>query len=748
MMQPGDQWVMDEPGYGRSPRVCTDEEGRPWVVWISWTENGECVRACRLGTDGTWAPSFACSPVEPMVTDVAIAPWGHGVIVSWIDGGDGEINGLKIREIDRFEKGGPVRMVVPARRSPANLAMVSGPGKYIMVWTVNAPAGRRLEGVSGPDPGASAISKAISQGPGMHVNPAVAVVDGAGWVAWQAIVSGESRIIAGRLDGPRVEVSRLVEGSSTGGIAAMPHVIGAAGGGLWVAWQSDLDPEEGPGLVRWIQVAHLDSDDRIALPVAPMTGMNRNGRGEDQGFESPQLAVGPDGRLVVIGRGSQSLRRQDLGKSGWSERSMIGNEGWECRGSRYDTSVARDGIFVAGRESEGIVVRLISHGDSSHGGEPELGAPCDVSPRISDRSKIETVDGCTVGNHRVLFGDIHQHTMMSDGTGTPRETYLRARYRYGDEICAVADHESFLGKRTPPGEWSQLNRIADEAYEPEAFVTLHAFEWTGAMHPGPGHKVGYLPPRGGPVFSRDDRATRDTAGLMEACRRVGTLMFPHHVGWTGADMQAHDPSVQTCWEIVSCHGAYERPGVGPIGTRGDDKDGQFVAHALDAGLRFGFVGGSDGHGLNWHHGVCRMKDSHRSGLTAVLAQDVTRDAVFEALKDRRCYATSGAKIGLWFEIAGMPMGEEIPVTESVSFTVIVQATCDINELSLVTNLGREIPLETGSSFVEARGTLPVPPEGRWAYYYVRVVQEDGHVAWSSPIWLDAPGSSGSGLPAA
>ena len=210
----------------------------------------------------------------------------------------------------------------------------------------------------------------------------------------------------------------------------------------------------------------------------------------------------------------------------------------------------------------------------------------------------------------------------------------------------------------------------------------------------------------------------------------------------------HERGSSTCWEIVSCHGAYERPGVGPIGTRGDDKDGQFVAHALDAGLRFGFVGGSDGHGLNWHHGVCRMKDSHRSGLTAVLAQDVTRDAVFEALKDRRCYATSGAKIGLWFEIAGVPMGEEIPVTESVSFTVIVQATSDISALSLVTNLGREISLEAGTRFVEARGTLPVPPEGRWAYYYVRVVQEDGHVAWSSPIWLDAPGSSGSGLPAA
>jgi hypothetical protein len=122
--------------------------------------------------------------------------------------------------------------------------------------------------------------------------------------------------------------------------------------------------------------------------------------------------------------------------------------------------------------------------------------------------------------------------------------------------------------------------------------------------------------------------------------------------------------------------------------------------------------------------------------------------VFEALGDRRCYATSGAKIGLWFEVAGLPMGEEIPVTESVPFRLVVAGTAEIESLALVTNGGKEIRLEAGSASVDAHGTLPAPPDGRWAYYYARVVQVDGHVAWSSPIWLDAPGSPGSGYPAA
>ena len=72
------------------------------------------------------------------------------------------------------------------------------------------------------------------------------------------------------------------------------------------------------------------------------------------------------------------------------------------------------------------------------------------------------------------------------------------------------------------------------------------------------------------------------------------------------------------------------------------------------------MGGTDGHGLNWHHGICRMEDSHRAGLTAVITDEVTRQGVLDALARRRCYATSGARIGLWFEVEGVLMGDEVP----------------------------------------------------------------------------------------
>jgi hypothetical protein len=154
-------------------------------------------------------------------------------------------------------------------------------------------------------------------------------------------------------------------------------------------------------------------------------------------------------------------------------------------------------------------------------------------------------------------------------------------------------------------------------------------------------------------------------------------------------------------------------------------------------LRFGFVGGSDGHGLNWHHGVSRIEDSHRTGITAVITDEVTRQGVLNALARRRCYATSGAKIGLWFEIDGMPMGEEVRPGGISSYRVVVKGTAPITSLALVSNGGRETALKFTDSNADVIGTLPPPPDGGWKYYYVRVVQVDGNVAWSSPIWVES-----------
>lgn len=727
-----DERVFEEAGYGRSPVICADAAGGLWTAWIAWDEHGERVRVSRMETGSSWSEPFDAVGPRQRIAALRLCAYRAGVVLAWIDGDHPERDGLKLRELRRDDAGPPV-LAVPLRRLPAHPTLDGGSGRLAVAWTVREPAGRRLEACLGDTIDSLSEPSLMSSRGGFHSWPSLSLSSGGAVVAWQEMSRRGCRLLARAIDHSGAVGETVVLAAHTQGTFARAATTSASHG-VYIAWQSDTAADGVPGLTRWIDIAHLDSELHVRRPAAPMIDMDRGGAGEDQGFESPSLSIVADGRLVIVGRGSQSLRLQLLGRDGFGVRHQIDEPGWACRGQRFAATVIDRTVYIVGRERRGIVLRVVDIGEEGGPGQPELIESASVPVLAAGSPKPNPL---IVAGHRVLFGDIHQHTALSDGTGTVEEALHRARYRYNDEIAAVSDHESFVGKRTPPGEWAEVARAVDEHYEPGGFVTLHAFEWTGRMHPGPGHKVVYLPQGDHFILSRDDPRSSSTPGLIAQARKLGALVFPHHVGWTGADMDNHDPTVQTCWEIVSCHGAYERPGSTPLPTRGDDQAGQFAAEALDKGLRFGFVGGSDGHGLNYHHGVCRWQDSHRSGLTGVLSKDFSREGVFAALRRRRCYATSGAKIGLWFEIDGRPMGEELVTGGPLPFRVMVIATAPIQSLVLVSNGGAEIELEADGHESEVHGVVPPPPKVGWCYYYVRVIQEDGHVAWSSPIWLDA-----------
>ena len=729
-MGTSNRWVMTDDGYSRSPVLCVDIKGKFHLSWIS-SKDGECIKHVVLGKDGTWSLPEQCSPFVSHITGLSMAPLGDGVVLMWTDGGVRAVSGLKLKTLGD-QKNEAFRIVMDGANRPSHPQIVTD-GKTLFAFaTVCEGKGRVLKFAYGCDVDHLSSWRSLSDERAKALYPKGAAANGRCAVVWQEMKGRTNRIwhhVIGD-DGSRYEKTLLTLDDS--GVSAMP-VVCYSEEGWWTAWHSDRDPMEGPTLVRSVEVAKISADGEVRIPQTPLPGIPRFGSEEDQGFEFPQI-LEADGTLIIVGRGSQRIGRQDLTPSGWTSHVQIDEDGWACRGRNLSIASNERSILLAMRERDGVSVRKL----------PRHAAAVKVKTSLAKRPPLRSLRDTVppekrrllLSGYRVLFGDIHQHTAGSDGTGTIEEAYYRAKVRYGDDVVAVSDHESFLGKKTPDGEWQESCRISDEFYSPKKFVTLDAYEWTGKMHPGPGHKVVYLPPTGGPLFSRDDKDTDSSKGLLDACRHVGALAIPHHVGWTGADMGNHLSSVQTCFEIVSCHGAYEKIGFSVIGTRGDDKDGQFISDALDKNLRFGFTGGSDGHGLSWHHGISRIQDSHRTGLTAFLCHDVTRESVFDALKKRRCYATSGAKIGVWFQIDGRPMGEELMTGTPVPFRVLVIATAPIAELCLVTNGKEEIPLDFESLTADIHGTLPPPPKGGFSYYFIRVVQEDNHVAWSSPIWLD------------
>ncbi len=533
-------------------------------------------------------------------------------------------------------------------------------------------------------------------------------------------LAGESRVIL-RRGSVEHEVWRARATAMAPCLAKLAH-------GTWVAFHHNRREDTGEAdLAKWITLRFVDAAGRVHAPRAAMRDLDRDATGEEQSFEFPSLIVGDDGALALFGRGSHRYFRQDLSAAGWTERSPLPNDDgtWGCRGRRVACLREGDRVVVARRDKRGLVLTELP---PPCGGAPAL-APTDAvlatRPHRDVPRRPTGVDPARAHGLETLFGDIHQHSAHSDGIGAASEPYLRARHVYGDDFAALSDHESFLGKRIGPGEWAHLRAVADHHHEPGAFVALHAYEWTGKMHPGPGHKVVYPLSDDHRIVSRDVETTGK--GLLAALREQGAFAVPHHVGWTGADEDAHDEALQPVWEICSCHGCYLSAGH-VLGQRGALVD-QMIESVLARGRRFGFIACSDGHGLLHHHGVGRKRDPFRCGITAVQATARTREAILDAIRARRTYATSGVPILLDVRAKdAAPMGSVI-ASDRTPMRITAAAAATIREIALVGPEGVIARVDPRAP----SGLLDTETTATWSY--ARVVTDEGEMAWSSPIFL-------------
>ncbi len=341
---------------------------------------------------------------------------------------------------------------------------------------------------------------------------------------------------------------------------------------------------------------------------------------------------------------------------------------------------------------------------------------------------------------RVLWGDLQNHSAFSDGTGTPEDYFRYARDVAALDVVALTDHDHwgmrFLDRT--PRMWEEIRELTRRFYEPGRFVTVLGFEWTNWIH---GHRHVLYFDGEGEVLSSIGEAYDHPRELWEALAGKKALTIAHHsaggpisTDWTIAP----DPELEPVTEIVSVHGsseALDSPGLihRPV-------PGNFVRDALARGYRLGFLGSSDGH--DGHPGLAHLA-SPTGGLAAILAEEATREAVYEALRQRRVYATSGSRILLRVSFGGYRMGSEVPlgaagggsVSGIPADTLVVQAIApgSIERVDVVRSGSVE-----GLSCEERRQcsfSLAFADLGAGEYLYVRVVQADGSAAWSSPFYF-------------
>lgn len=346
--------------------------------------------------------------------------------------------------------------------------------------------------------------------------------------------------------------------------------------------------------------------------------------------------------------------------------------------------------------------------------------------------------------------DLHGHSAHSDGTGAPADYYHYARHTAGLDAAALTDHDHFglpALDRTPR-MWRQIREAAQRLDAPGRFLALVGYEWTSWLY---GHQHVVFFGESSPLLSSLDERYRTPKQLWDALASHDALAFVHHTAgapvatdWSFAPLE----SVAPCAEVSSVHGFSEaadvdRPLSGFI-------RGQSVRDALNRGYRLGLIGGGDTHDghpglghLGPHYGYRRDENGEtmgNGGIAAVIAERLDRASLLAALRARRVYGTSGPRILLHATLDGREMGRVIPVrdlSKNAALKLFVAGTAPIKRIDVIRSgaVARDIaPVSTGITTVRLK--RPIHPPSPGEYLYVRVLQEDGAHAWSSPFFFE------------
>jgi hypothetical protein len=355
-----------------------------------------------------------------------------------------------------------------------------------------------------------------------------------------------------------------------------------------------------------------------------------------------------------------------------------------------------------------------------------------------EMNQVQRIKNYTIENaghkYHIYRGDLHRHTDISgDGVG---DGSLMDLHRYA--LDAAAFDYIMVGDHNMGGDneycWWRTQQANDLYTAPGTFISMYGYE-RSVPYPN-GHRNVIWAERGHktlPLPKVKTGLAGDTAKLYAYLQATGGICTLHTSATSqGTDWaDPHDPALEPFVEIFQgYHTNYEAPDAPKIVTdktervHGKYEPAGFVSKALAKGYKLGFQASSD-------------HISTHVSYACIVAEEFSRKGLVEAMKKRHTYAATD-NIVLDFRCGAALMGDETRSAKP-NFQVIVLGTGPIATVELLRNsqvVYTARPAEKKLAELRFDWEDAAPPQGERAnYYYIRVTQQDGQMAWASPIWV-------------
>ncbi|HUG70125.1 MAG TPA: hypothetical protein VMM76_20415 [Pirellulaceae bacterium] len=294
-------------------------------------------------------------------------------------------------------------------------------------------------------------------------------------------------------------------------------------------------------------------------------------------------------------------------------------------------------------------------------------------------------------SYQLFWGDLHSHCSISYGEGTVEQALTRAKAQL--DFCSITGHAFWPDMPTDrerygkiidyhhegftrlAGNWNQLIEQQAAASRDGEFIAFPSYEWHSLKYGD--HNV-YA--RGPELALRD---AIDLPALRELARDASAIIVPHHIGYAagyrGVDWKYFEGGQSPFVEIFSLHGCSEGEDapypmlhdMGPRDWPSTAEAGWMLEH------RFGVIASTD------HHGG--YPGSHGDGRVGVFAESLTRDAIWQALLDRRVYAVTGDKIDARLTVDDAWIGSTIESATTRHLKIAVKGSDKLDRVELLKN---------------------------------------------------------------